>query len=196
MNKVLLFTLTIALLSACAQAPEAFKPTPFAFESIASPLTINAHEIRVLNHYQSTGASAHVEQQFPVPPAAAIGTWAAKRLRANSGSNQGILEVTIHDASAVAQALPKTEGLKGLITDDQEARYTVKLAVTFKYYPAGSNAARATGDVTVSRSRTINERATVSEREAIFHQMTDTLMNEFDREANARLRHYFAAYIQ
>lgn len=196
MIKALLFTMSIALLAACAQAPEAFKPHPLAFESMTPPITIDAQEIRLLNHYQSTATRPHAEQQFPVPPATAASTWVAKRLHAAPGSQAGVLEVTIHDASVIEQPLPKTEGFKGLITDDQDARYTAKLAVSFKYYPTGSISARASGDVTVSRSRTINERATVSEREAMFHQMTNALMTDFDREANARLRQYFAAYIR
>lgn len=196
MNKALLFTLTIALLSACAQAPEAFKAGPLAFELEQGITQMSVNEIRVINHYQSPMKRPNVEQEFPVTPSAAVGTWVSKRLRANPGSNLGVLEVTIHDASVVEQALPKTEGFKGLITDDQDARFTAKLVVSFKHYPAGSSAANATGDVTVSRSRTINERATVSERAAIFHQMTNALMTDFDREANTRLRQYFAAYIR
>lgn len=196
MNKALLFTLSIALLGACAQAPEVFKAGPLAFELEQGVTHLSVNEIRVLNYYQSPIKRPNVEQEFPVAPSAAVSTWVSKRLRANPGNNQGILEVTIHEASVIEQALPKTEGFKGLITDDQDARYTAKLVVSFKHYPAGSSAANATGDVTVSRSRTINERATVSEREAIFHQMTNTLMTDFDREANSRLRQYFATYIR
>lgn len=196
MKKALLIALSMALLAACAQAPEPFKPGPLAFERSTQVMVVDAQEVRLLNHYQSTATRPHAEQQFPVPPAAAVSTWVAKRLRAAPGSQAGVLEVTIHDASVIEQPLAKTEGFKGLITDDQDARYTATLAVSFKYYPTGSIAARATGEVTVSRSRTINERATVSEREAIFHQMTDALMTDFDREANARLRQYFAAYIR
>ncbi len=195
MKKVLIITI-LALLSACAQAPEAFKAGPLAFEREQGITRLSVNEIRVVNHYQSPMKRPNVEQEFPVAPASAVSTWVSKRLRANPGSNQGILEVTIHDASVLEQALPKTEGFKGLITDDQDARYTAKLVVSFKHYPQGSTAANATGDVTVSRSRTINERATVSEREAIFHQMTNALMTDFDREANSRLRQYFAAYIR
>lgn len=196
MNKLLLFPLTIALLGACAQAPEAFKPSPLAFELEQGITQMSVNEIRVVNHYQSPMKRPNVEQDFPVAPASAVNTWVSQRLRATPGNNQGILEVTIHDASVIEQALPKTEGFKGLITNDQDARFTAKLVVSFKHYPQGSNAANATGDVTVSRSRTIGERATVSEREAIFHQMTNALMTDFDREANARLRQYFAAYIR
>ena len=188
---------TMLALAACAEAPQTFVAGPLSFEKATSITTVNVHEIRVLNHYQAPLKRPNVEQEFAVTPAAAVTKWVHQRLRANpSAPTNSVLEVTINDASVAEEKLAKTKGFKGLVTDDQDARYTAKLSVTFKHYPNAGGASNATGDVIISRARTINERATVNEREAIYHQMTDALMNDFDREANARLRQYFSPYIR
>lgn len=196
MKKIIAVAVMLGL-SACAQAPEAYVAGPLTFEKASNPVTVNVHEIRVVNHYQAPLKRPNVEQEFTVTPAAAVSKWVSQRLRANPGiSANSVLEVTINEASVVEEKLQKTQGFKGLVTDDQDARYTAKLSVTFKHYSAAGVASNATGDVIISRARTINERATVYEREAIYHQMTDALMNDFDREANARLRQYFSPYIR
>ena len=185
----------IALLTACENAPSAFVPGPLAFEStIAAPMRIHVAKIEVLNHYQSPLRRPNMEQDFPVAPAKAIEKWVARRLSATGSS--GVLQVIIHDGSVKETPLRKTPGVKGLFTDDQDARYDAKLAVTFRLFDGTSIASAATGDVEVTRFITINEKATVFERERIYHQMTDAMMNDFEREANARLHQHFSAVLK
>lgn len=192
--KRFLSVLACVLLSACENAPPAYTPPPLAFETqTAAPTNVNVARIDVLNHYESPFQRPNVEQEFAVTPAQAIEKWVGKRLHAVG--NAGRLEVEISNASARETSLKKTPGIKGLLTDDQDARYDVKLIVTFKLYADDSNVARAVGDVEVSRYATINERATVVDRQKLYHQLLNQLMTDFDREANARLAQYFSGYL-
>lgn len=177
-------------LAACQNAPEAFRPRPFAFEvNRSAPTSINVAEIKIIENYQPPLRQPFVEQDFPVAPANAVRKWVDSRLKATGAS--GVLEVTIDDASVRETRLPKTKGVKGVFTDDQEARYDAKLSVTFRLFRGERAISEASGEVIVTRSRTINEHATVDQRDAMYHQMTAEMMNDFEREANSRLRQYF-----
>ncbi|MFZ4540378.1 MAG: hypothetical protein ACOYNL_01030 [Rickettsiales bacterium] len=198
MKKIIALALVLSL-TACEEAPRAYTPAPFAFELVAAqPVMVNVHEVRVVNDYKSTNRRPNVEQEFPVPPAVAVSKWVNQRLKPNPViSANSVLEVVINDASVRETKLDKTKGVKGIFTDDQDARYDVKLSVTFRLFGGGGRGiSDATGDVNVTRSRTINEKATVYQREAIYHQMVSDMMVDFDREANARLRTYFAPYLK
>lgn len=194
MKKIITLTL-IAMLTACQQAPVGYKPEPFAFELAPNNIIgVNVAEIRVIETYQAPMRRPNVEQDFPVPPASAVKKWVAKRLRATG--QKGVLEITISDASVKEAPLPKTPGLKGLFTDDQDARYDAKLAVNFSLRTGTQNLADATSDVAVTRSQSINEKATVDDRARLYHTMTREMMASFDHESEARLHQYFAAFLR
>lgn len=185
--------MALVLLGACETAPKDYIAPPLAFEQQqAAPLSFRIARVDVLNHYESPYRRPNVEQDFPVSPAQAIEKWVALRMRASGGT--GRLEVTINDASAVETPLKKTKGIEGLFTDDQDTRYDAKLNVTFRLYTDESTVSRAVADVTVTRYVTINERATVVDRQKLYHRMLDQMMGDFNREAESQLARYFSAW--
>jgi hypothetical protein len=197
MKKLATFIIAV-LLSGCQQAPNAYTPAPFAFEiNHIAPLMVNVHEIRVVDEYQPRLSKPNVEHEFPVAPAIAVKKWVNQRLQPNPAiSANSVLEVVITDASVKETPLPKTKGVKGVFTDDQDARYDARIAVTFRTYMGAQAMSSTSGDVIVTRSRSINERATVYEREAIYHNMLREMMATFDSEAQLRLRQYFQPFLQ
>lgn len=187
--------LALLLTTACVDAPAPWHPEPLHFADAAHPpLRVQAATIRVVEAPRRATAN-HVEERFPTPPARALRQWASERLAAQPGGH-GTLEVSIDDASVIEVPLAKTQGVKGLFTDDQDARYDAKLHVTFRYYSGASALADATGDVEIQLSRSIHERATVVEREQLFDAMTRDLLQRFDQEANTRLHQYFSNWLQ
>lgn len=190
--KKLLMLIAIGVLSACETAPAAYTPTPLDFSG--APVRLNVAQIRVVENYHAPMARPNVEQEFPTPPAAAVKKWVAQRLTAVGSS--GALEVAIDDASVREVPLPKTGGIKGVFTDDQDARYDGNLRVTLRLYDGMQAGSVASGDVSVMRSRSINEKATVNERTRFYETLTKEMMMSFDNETNARLRQYFSTYIR
>lgn len=192
MKKIIAIAL-LALLAACKEAPSAYTPEPFTFETQA-PISINVAEIKVVENFQSPLRRPNAEYEFPVPPAIAVKKWVSQRLKATGTS--GILEISIDDASVKEVPLKKTEGVQGIFTDDPDARYDARIAVTMRVFTGERAISAVSGDVEVTRSRTINEKATLNEREQIYHQMTQDMLARFDAEANKRLRQYFFAYLR
>jgi len=183
----------IAIITACQPAPQGFVAAPISFGA-RGPIRLNVAEIRITQNYQPPMRSPNVEQDFPLPPDAAVKQWLAERLSAFGQT--GMMEITINDASVKEVKLPKTEGVKGLFTDDQEARYDATIHVTFRLYTGAQGLSDASGDVVVTRSRSINEKATVDERRKMYHEMTREMMTQFNAEAEARLRQYFSRFIR
>jgi hypothetical protein len=187
--------LAALLLSACETVPARFTPPAFAFEqSQSQPIRLQVGSIEFINHYQPPLRDPQVEHLFLVTPSAAIERWVSSRMVASGGA--GVLQITLHEASVTSHALPTTTGVKGLFTDDQDTRYDGKIAVTFRLFDGTSNASRAAGDVEVTRFISLNERATIDMRERRFHQMLDTMMTDFNREAEQRLRQHFGLYFR
>lgn len=186
-----LIAVALFLLTACSTAPAGYQPKPYSY---APPLTLNAQEIRVTDNSATSLRLPHIEQDFPVLPSAVLKHWADQRLRANGQG--GIMEVNITEASAIATPLPKTKGIEGLFTDDQDTRYDLTLKVNFRIYSGASALSDASGDVTVTRARTINEKATVNDRQKVLDDMLHDAMASFDREAELRLRQYFSAFMK
>jgi hypothetical protein len=181
----------LILVAACARGTENYTPTPFSFVG-QPPMKINVGQVRVVPAYQPPMNGLNIDHTFPTPPAKAVGQWVCDRLIA--AGTQGIMEITIEDGSVRETLLPKKTGIEGWFTDDQEARYDANLRVTMRLYNGADALAVATGDVTVTNSHTINEKASVAEREKLFDTMTREIMAQFEGEANARLSQYFAAY--
>ncbi len=106
-----------------------------------------------------------------------------------------MLVVSIDDASVKETKLPKTEGIKGWFTDDQDARYDAIVAVTLRIYDA-NNSPVATASVTANRSRTIHEKATVDERNQFYYDLVRDLMYSFNGESETRIRQFFGNYLR
>jgi hypothetical protein len=189
--KKLLSLALIFFATACQEAPSGYTPQPFLF---GNPLRFNVAEVKVIENYRSPMQAPNAEQDFPVSPANAVRQWAQQRLLA--AGSAGSLEVSIDEASVKAVPLKKTKGLKGVFTDDQDARYDAVLKVQFRLYDGESAMSRASADVVITRSRTINEKATVMDRQKLFDDMTHEIMAQFDTQANARFLQYFTGWIR
>jgi hypothetical protein len=190
--KKILSLIAVLLLAACENAPAGYTAEPITYTT--PPIRVNVAEIKLIDSYRPPLRAPNVEQDFPTPPAVAVKAWAGQQLVATG--NTGVLEVTIDNAAVKQVALPTTKGIKGLFTDDQDTRYDAALHVTFRLYDGVNAMSAASGDVLVTRSHTINEKATIDDRLRLFDQMTHEMMATFDQQAHARFQQYFAAYVK
>ena len=103
--------------------------------------------------------------------------------------------MSIDNASVKETKLPKTEGIKGWFTDDQDARYDALVSVTLRLYDV-NNAEVATASITANRSRSIHERATVDERNKFYYELVRDLMTAYNTEADTRVHQFFGNYLR
>lgn len=188
--KKMLALLAIALLAtACNEAPATQTLAPIRFTQ--PPLRVSVAQVRVDDATPSRANA--VDAQMPTAPATAVQNWVQDRLVAAGG--QGQLVVTIENASVLETRLTKTDGVRGFFTDDQDAKYDANIVAHFRIYNGVSTMAVAEASVNVSRGRSINEKATLAERERFYHQLVSDLMSDFNQQADSRIRQYLGQYV-
>lgn len=183
-------TIALVLATACA-APPAPEVKPISFTSKPT-INLDVADIKVVEAYKSPYSAPNVEHLMPTSPAEAMKTWVHDRLRA-TGANK-LLQITIVDASVVATELPKTKGVKGLFTVDQDKKYDAKLEVELRIY--GENPiSEADTSVTVTRTISIAENASVNARNAAYQNMVKDLMDMLNDKLEKNMQSYFSNYI-
>lgn len=183
--KKLLATLAMLTLAACSTVPADSGIQPIRFTA-QPPIKVAVAEIRFEN--LTVPQANAVDAQMPTAPATALQQWVNDRLVASGAS--GLLVVSVQNAAVLETKLPKTEGVKGFFTDDQDAKYNGNIVAHIRYYSGASAMAEAEASVNVSRGRSINEKATLAERERFYQQLVLDMMTAFNGEAELRIRQY------
>ena len=140
-------------------------------------ILLDVERIEVVNSYTSPGNLPNVEHLSPVTPLATTSRWISDRLRAVGKT--GIAKATISRASIIEVPLKRTEGIRGVLTNDQAERYDGMIEITIKILGIDG---REKGSVLVraSRSHTVAEDTSPIEREKIWFELTEGMMNDLN----------------
>ncbi len=157
------------------------------------PFQLGVASIEVDDEYLPPLKPPNVDHQFPVRIAAAAARWAHDRLRAVG--TERTARVIIKDASAIATDLPKTEGLKGLFTNDQAVRFDARVEMIVEIRDA-RGLPLASVSATAERSRSVTNDITLNDRDRVFYEMTKALMQDEDATLEKNIRQYLQIYIQ
>jgi hypothetical protein len=127
-----------------------------------------------------------------VRPADAAERWARKRRQAAGA--EGVAVVKIVQACVVEVALTRTEGVRGAFTTDQTERYDGVLEVAIE---ASSRATgrRAMVSSRAQRSRTVTENITLNDREKVWFEMTEALMNDLNASLERQIYDNFGTFV-
>jgi hypothetical protein len=186
----LLFALvaSVGLLASCNTPPHRDPFPQLTYEHLG-PINLDVAKIVIVDAYQPppvdpNGSDPHVDQDFPTPPAAAARQWAQDRLKAVA--SDGVAKFTIIDGSAVDVPLPRTTGLDGVITQDQSDRYDVSVTVRLEVENRMGNH-RGAITANAKRSQSVPEEMTLNEREKLWFEMTDQLMQQLNTELEKQI---------
>lgn len=182
---------TSLFISACSSPTPPAPTAPLNFTKY-QPLNINVAKIDLVESYKSPFAAPNVEHLMPYSPADAVALWVKDRLHA-VGSDK-ILQVTIVDAPVKVTDLPKTKGVAGLFTVDQDKKYDGRLEVEMRIY-GDQPLSLADTSVVVTRSITIAENASPNTRKAAYINMVQEMMKTFNDRMENNMRQYMGNYI-
>jgi hypothetical protein len=157
------------------------------------PITLDVAEIEIIDATRPTGASPYVEHLFPLPPAKAAERWARDRLRAGGTANRARFIIQRGDVTEVN--LRQTGGLTGLLTKDQSERYDAELGVLLEIR---SNTGQRLGQVITElrKSRSVQEDASLNEREAAWFSITEDLVKLLNTEMERTMPEFLGRWIQ
>jgi hypothetical protein len=182
----------LGLLAGCA-APMDDPTYPELHFNTRAPIRLNVAAINVTQSYVMGTADPYVDHLFPQPPVKAALQWATDRLQA--AGTDGSLSYDVVNASVTDTKLPRSTGLSSLTTIDQTDRFD--LAITVKVSAiSGDSLHRGSAQVTVTRSQTINEKTTESERNTVWYNMTKDAMAELDAKLSAQINDNLAWFQQ
>ena len=186
--------LAIALiaLSGCS-TPVAQKQFPEITFHHLPPIRLDVARIDYTPRYVAPVNSPNIGHEFPTPPVVAAERWIADRLVAVG--SRGTAVVTIREAFATETRLPLKKGVTGAFTTDQEWRYDAQVDIAIEVSdPDAQRSARANAGA--KQSRTIGEDASLADREKLWFELVEQLMNRFNGTFEAQIRQDLAAYIQ
>ncbi|MCH8182308.1 MAG: hypothetical protein IIB66_04310 [Proteobacteria bacterium] len=184
--------IALLVLAAC-QAPVLPPPIPELTYGHLEPINLDVGRIEIVEQYVPPLKAPNVEHTFPTPPATAMRQWAKDRLRAVGEIRTARL--VIKNASAIETKLKITGGLRGAFTKDQSERYDVTLDVVLEVR-GEDGVAVAFANAVVTRSKTVTEGLSLDERARVFHEMTQSLMDEVNSELEKNIRQFLVQYLR
>lgn len=163
-------------LTSCAVSPPQRPQPNFAYKQY--PVTVlNVAQIDVVEAYTPPMRAPNVEHLMPQSLSTSVAEWA--RTRFKTGGTDGVVTITIRDASVVAKDLNRTEGVKGWFTVDQAERFDARILVEIKVdgLALGST---GSGTVRVERGQTIAENVSILDRDRAWVSMSEAMLTDLD----------------
>ena len=188
-------TIIIVILLAATGCETAVGPRSFPEQTFRHlpPISLDVAEFDIVLLFEPPLKAPHVEHEMPVPPHKAVERWMVDRIRTVGTSGQAVL--TVRDASVVEKRLKPLGGIRGTFTKEQTERYDARVEVEiFAVDGRGLRSAKAV--TTSSRSRTVPEDATLRQRQVLWYELTERVMQDFDRTFEAQIRKHLAAFLK
>ena len=197
---VVLTALAVAPLAGC-ETPVRAPDFPQLTYAHLTPFRLAVGRVEVVVEYTSPAREPNVEHLFPVHPAAAAERWAHDRLRAAGPTlgvgvgGGGLVRATVVNAAVVEVPLKRTTGLEGAFTIDQSERYDGLIEVRIDL-TAADGRHRASVTSRAERSRTVPEDISLQDREKVWFEMTEAMLNDLNASLDRQIRKTFAPYLR
>ncbi len=156
-------------------------------------IRLDVAAVEIVEVYEPPLTPPNVEHEFPITPAAAARRWFEDRLEAVGAA--GLALAVVREASVVEVPLKKTTGLTGLVTKDQSERYDAKLVMEIEIRSAVGDRAAFVRAV-ATRSRSVPEDITLNDREKVYFELTEALMNDINAQLLNQINQHLVKYLR
>lgn len=177
-------------LSACAGQQDIAETPRFVeprFRNEA-PIELEVSKIEVVSEFVPTFQRPNVEHLFPVSIEKSARIWVNDRLEATGTPADRVAKIIIKDASVTEEEIKADQ----LFYKDN-LRYKAMLSVVIQVF---SSDGQAQTNLDTWREITIPIDTSVEDKERAWNDMTDKLMEEFDRRMEQNIRRYLNMYIK
>ncbi len=157
-----------------------------------APLRLSVAAVAVSSDFRPAMAPPAVDHLFPVPPARALRRWAKDRLKA--AGPMGRARFIILDASVREVPLKTRKGIEGIFYKEQSERYEAVVEARLEIID-GRGDFRGGATARATRTQTVREDASINAREAVWFEMTEALMRDFNREMEKNIRAYLGDWV-
>ena len=179
-------------MSACTEPPPEPLYPQLTYGHLGT-IRLDVAAVEIVEVYEPPLTPPNVEHEFPITPAAAARRWFEDRLEAVGAA--GLALAVVREASVVEVPLKKTTGLTGLVTKDQSERYDAKLVMEIEIRSAVGDRAAFVRAV-ASRSRSVPENITLNDREKVYFELTEALMNDINAQLLNQINQHLVKYLR
>lgn len=179
----------LALMAACTTAPVANYPD-VTWRHLA-PIMFSAGPVEKIAAW-SDGEEGSIASDLPFSLGKMAMNWPDDRLQTAGTSD--MLRYSVTEASITSNALKTTKGIKGVFTDDQSDKIELKVAAKLELMDA-NGIQKGEVQAMASRSRTLSESMSVSEREQAIYEATAALLMDLDRELERQINANLGRFI-
>jgi len=186
--------LPAAALAACGDAPALPKLPPLTYASLGR-FTFEAERIEVVQEYQPPLAPPNVEHLFQQRPTDVLRQWANDRL-AVTGRGQHYVRFVIVDARVTETELPRSTGVRATFTNEQAQRYDGRIEAAIEVRQIRGNFRDGFATAAATRSRSVAENITLNERERVWYEMVEQMMQDVNAELDRQVRANMQRFMQ
>ncbi len=189
--KTSIIALAAGILASCVTSAPSEKFSELSYGHLGE-LSLNVETLKIASDFKPSMGGDNVEHLFPTPPEKALWKWAADRLRAQGSAAQA--RFVIIDASVIETRLEVEGGITGAFTKEQAVRYSGALEAVLEIVDA-KGGRKGFASARVSRSKTLEEGATLNEKERLWFELTEALMSDFNREFEKNIRKFLGDWM-
>jgi hypothetical protein len=183
-----------AALGACASPPPRQRFPDLTYGHLGQ-FRLDASRVEIVSEYRSPMAAPNIEHLLPVNPEQALRRWGQDRLQA-TGTAGRYVRFVITDAKVVDTELPRTPGMRGAFTTDQTNRYDGSLAAAVEIREERGNYRAGVATAWANRSRTVPEGITVNDREKVWFELVESMMNDINAELDRQIKANLAQFLR
>ena len=180
------------MLVAC-QTPDPEPVFPQLSYAHFGTIPLDVKRIEVVRGYALPAKKPNVEHLFPVSPMASAERWVRDRLKA--AGRAGVAQATISRASVIEVPLKRTQGVRGVFTKDQAERYDGLIEMTVRIL-GDDGRQKASVMSRAERSRTVAEDISLIDREKVWFEMTEAMMNDLNASLQRQINTHLRAFVR
>lgn len=181
-----------SMLSGCQPPPEA-APLPRLTFTHLPPYRFDVAVLDIINAHDPKTADPYVDYRFDLPPAAAAEQWVRDRIQTHGRT--GSLVATILDGTVKEVPLGTDTGFTGLFKTEQQERYDARLAIRLVIQDAMGQE-KGWVQANATRSRTVPEDISLAERQQIWFEITEALMQDINRELEKQIEEKLRPFLR
>lgn len=175
-----LAALVVLFLVGCTTPPPPQKLPELTYGHLPR-IRLAVDRVDIRDDYKPPLTAPNIEHRVPQAPAKASVRWAGDRLVAVPDGGGRRAEFVVVDARMIETPLPRTGGVQGMFTTDQDQRYDAHLAVRLEIVDA-RGATLGVVTAAANQSRTAPEGITLDARDRLQFEVVEALMRIVDAE--------------
>ncbi len=183
-----------AALAGCADAPMPPRFAPISYATYGR-FTFEAERLEIAQEYQAPLAPPNVEHLFAQRPDDTLKRWANERL-AVTGRGERFARFVIIDARVTETQLPRETGVRATFTNEQAQRYDGRIEVGVELRQLRGNFRDGYATAAATRSRSVAENISLNDRERVWYEMVEQMMNDVNAELDRQIRQNMPRFLQ